>query len=96
MSDIVVRRPHHAATEQKAREGAEKIARRLSEEFDFDYGWDGDVLRFNRTGVHGELRVGRQDVELHVKLSLLLRPLKPRIEHEIHRFFDENIGKPHA
>ena len=92
MSDIVIRRSH-AVTEQKAREGAEKIAARLGEEFGLRHQWDGDVLRFKRTGVTGELRVDKQEVEIRVRLGFLLLALKPRIEQEIHKFFDERFGK---
>ena len=38
--------------------------------------------------------VGREapSVEVYVKLGFLLSALKPRIEHEINRFCDENFG----
>jgi hypothetical protein len=50
------------------------------------------VLRFQRTGVSGELVVQRAHVEVHAKLGFLLAAFKGRIEETIHRNFDEYFG----
>jgi hypothetical protein len=42
-------------------------------------------------GSPGELSVNDQTVALNIRLGLLLFALKPAIEREIHRFFDENF-----
>ena len=55
------------------------------------YIWIGNVMRFKRPGVAGELSVNDQTVALNIRLGLLLFALKPAIEREIHRFFDENF-----
>lgn len=95
MSDIVIRRTH-GMTLKRARAAAEKIAAELGEEFDLDYAWDEKdhgVLRFKRSGVSGELAVARKEVAIRVRLGFLLAVMRPRIEAEIHRYFDENFGK---
>ncbi|HWS12380.1 MAG TPA: polyhydroxyalkanoic acid system family protein [Rhodocyclaceae bacterium] len=92
MSDILIRRTH-ALTPKKARLAAERIAAQLGEEFDLACEWDGDVLRFRRTGVSGELALHRRELEIRARLGFLLLALKPRIEQEIHRFCDENFGR---
>ncbi len=91
MSDIVVRRKH-TLTAKKARAAAEKIATQLDEEFDLAYEWDDNALHFKRSGVSGELVVEKMEVHIRVRLGFLLLALKPRIEAEIHRYFDENFG----
>lgn len=91
MSDILVRRSH-ALTPKGARQAAERIAAQLDEEFDLDYEWMDNVLNFKRTGVSGELVVAKKEVHIRVRLGFLLFALKPRIEAEIHRYFDENFG----
>lgn len=91
MSDIVIRRRHRLDHGQ-AREAAEKIAAHLNEKFDLRYGWDGERLLFRRSGVSGELQVQDMDVEIRIRLGLLLIALKPTIEREIHRYFDESFG----
>ena len=91
MSEIRVCRPHYT-TLKKARKGAEHIAEELGEEFGFDREWEGNTLRFQRTGVAGHIDVSKKDVEVYVKLGFLLMALGPRIEREINRFCDENFG----
>ena len=91
MSSIVVRRTHRldAAT---ARRMAESIAERMQREFGGTFGWDGDTLRFSRRGASGQVDLGARDVTVHVDLGLLLRPLRSRIEREIHAYLDHHLG----
>lgn len=91
MSEIVVSRAH-GLTLKKARAAAENIAADLADEFDIDYEWDGNTLDFSRTGVSGTIVVTKKDVEIRAKLGFLLLALRSRIEHEIHRFLDEEFG----
>ncbi|GAB4169674.1 MAG: hypothetical protein Fur0039_08670 [Rhodocyclaceae bacterium] len=91
MSDIVIRR-RHGLTPGKARAAAEAIAARLEQDFDLDWGWEGDRLVFRRAGVSGHLEVGRHHVEIVARLGFLLKMLKPRIEAEVHRHCDEQFG----
>lgn len=91
MSEIQIRRSH-TLTARAARLAAEKIAGQLDEEFDLAYEWDDNVLVFKRSGVSGELIVEKREVHIRVRLGFLLLAIRPRIESEIHRFFDENFG----
>ncbi len=91
MSDILIRRSH-TMSPKAARQAAEKIARQLDEEFDLTYEWEENVLIFTRSGVNGELVVAKKEVHIRVRLGFLLFAIKPRVEAEIHRFFDENFG----
>lgn len=91
MSDIIIRRKH-GKTPADARSSAEHMAAELKEEFDLSSAWDGDVLRFKRPGVSGELTLDDQEVALHIHLGFLLSALKPTIEREVHKFFDENFA----
>jgi putative polyhydroxyalkanoate system protein len=90
MSDIRIRRPHGKSLAE-ARASAEHMAVELNDEFDLSYSWNGNVMRFKRPGVSGDLTVDESDVALDIRLGLLLFALKPAIEREIHRFFDENF-----
>lgn len=91
MSDILIRRSH-TLNAKAARQAAEKIARQLDEEFDLAYEWDDNVMHFKRSGVSGELVVEKKEVHIRVRLGFLLMAIRPRVEAEIHRFFDENFG----
>lgn len=91
MSEIVVRR-NHGMTLKKARAAGEQIAAELAEEFDFTYEWSGNTLNFKRMGVTGTIVVEKKSLEIQAQIGFLLRPIKSRIEREIHRFCDEKFG----
>ena len=90
MSDIIIRRQHGKSLAE-ARAAAEHMAGELGEEFDLDYAWDGDRMRFKRPGVAGELSLNEREVALNIRLGLLLFAVRPAIERAIHRYFDENF-----
>lgn len=91
MSDIVIRRKH-GKTLADARHAAEHMAAELKQEFDLDYSWDGDTMRFTRTGVSGELALDGEEAALRIRLGFLLSAVKPAVEREVHKFFDENFS----
>jgi putative polyhydroxyalkanoate system protein len=93
MSEIRIRRAH-AKPIDEARKAAEKMAKQLRKDFDLDYAWDGHVLRFERSGVDGELHVTAREVRLEAKLGFLLAFLKPRIEAEVEEQLDKHLGAP--
>ncbi len=91
MSTIDVRRAHNL-DHAHAREAAETLAQDLSRQFDVDYQWDGDVMRFKRSGVKGQLDVAPDSLHVHLELGLMLRPFKSRIEQEINSQLDQLVG----
>jgi putative polyhydroxyalkanoate system protein len=93
MSDIRIRRVHSKPLAE-ARKDAERMARQLKKDFELDYGWDGHVLRFERTGVEGELHVTTKEIRLDARLGFLLAFLKPRIEAEVETILDRLLGVP--
>jgi putative polyhydroxyalkanoate system protein len=95
MSEIVVRRSHGLPL-AKARRLAETIAQRLQKDFGGAFAWDGDTLRFARTGASGSVAVTPDGFEIRVITSFLLAPLHGRIEREIVRFCDEELRPAQA
>lgn len=91
MSMIEFRR-EHALGMQKARTAAQRVAEEMEREFGMTAEWDGDVLRFSRTGVSGEMVVAEDHVELRAKLGFLLSAFKGRIEETLHQNFDDYFG----
>ena len=91
MSEIRIRRAHSRPLEE-ARRAAEKMAKQLRKDFDIDFAWEGEVLRFERSGVDGELHVTAREVRLEAKLGFLLAFLKPRIEAEVEAQLDKHLG----
>ena len=86
----------HALTHREAREAADRLAQDLRERFDLSYEWEGDQVVFERPGVAGRMQVTATHIRLEVKLGLLLTPLKPTIEREIHAQLDKVSGKRSA
>lgn len=82
----------HRLTHEQARRAADQVAQDLRKRFDLAYRWEGDVIRFDRPGLSGELRVGSKDVALDCQLGFLLSALKPAIERQVHSEFDKCFG----
>lgn len=86
----------HELSHAKAKEAAQKIADDLAKRFDLRCEWKGDDIEFERTGVSGELHVGKDEVRLDCQLGFLLSMLKPAIEDAVNRDFDKYFGKAKA
>ena len=91
MAELRIRREHRLGLE-KARAAAQRVADELASAFQVGSSWDGDTLRFSRTGVSGVLRVSASDVEVEARLGMLVALLKPQIEERIKRDFDQYFG----
>ncbi len=64
MSAIDIHRTH-SMDKQHAREAAETLAEDLSSRFDMNYAWEGDVMKFKRSGVKGQLTINNNDLHVH-------------------------------
>lgn len=91
MSDIKIRRAH-ALTHKSARAAAERMSAKLGEAFDMEFAWEGEVLRFQRSGVDGRLTLGHKEVMIDAQLGFLLALMKPKIELSIHENLDKIFG----
>jgi len=87
VADIKLKRKHSLGL-KKAKVAAQKVADDLSAEYGMTSEWDGDLLRFHRSGVQGELKVSKDEVQLNAKLGLLLGAFKTKIEEHINNDFD--------
>lgn len=90
MSVIDIHRAH-SLDKSHARDAAETLAQDLSKQFDVNYQWEGDLLKFKRSGVKGQLDISESDLHIRLELGLMLRPFKSRIEQEIHSQLDQII-----
>ncbi len=91
MADIDVKRAHGRSVAE-ARKMAEVLIRKLSQQFEFEHRWEGDTLKFERSGVNGQLDITPSDLHLTAKLGLMLKPLKGRIEKEIQTALDKQLA----
>lgn len=81
----------HSKTPKQARKAVEDVAKKLSERFDMDYGWDGDTLNFSRSGVDGHIALLPQQLHVTASLGFLLSAMKGPIESEIRRVLSERF-----
>lgn len=91
MPTISIKRPHKLDL-NKARAAAQKVAKDLNQKFDLVCEWDGDDVTFERPGISGHMRVGKNDLQLEAKLSFLMTPLKAAIEQAIRKELDTLFG----
>ena len=91
MATITIERPHHRS-QRDAKGVAERLAHELERRFDLAWHWEGDDIHFRRPGVTGSMHVGDTNIVLRVKLGLMLAPLKPAIERQMHAQLDALDG----
>jgi putative polyhydroxyalkanoate system protein len=91
MATIHVKR-NHSLDKTHIRKEVEHLAEKLKEELSIDYQWDKDRLVFERTGANGFIQIGKSDLEIEIKLNLILTPLKGTIEKSITSYLDERLA----
>ena len=79
MATIHIKRKHHLAQEE-AHQRLEEIARELKKKLNADYAWKGNSLRFKRSGAAGRIDLSDDYIEIRIKLSMVLAPMKSKIE----------------
>lgn len=82
----------HRLNHADAQQAADDLARDLAKKFGIDYGWDEDVIHFERPGVHGSIKVGEHEIRITAQLGLLLILLKDRIEDEIRDYLQSHFA----
>jgi len=82
----------HTMNEKEAQDAADALSRDLAEKFAIEYGWDGDVINFERPGVHGQIAVTGEEIHVQARLGLMLALLKGPIEMEVTRYLREHFG----
>jgi putative polyhydroxyalkanoate system protein len=85
--DIKMIKYHHLPIAD-AKQLVQKVADDLGEEYDLQSQWHGNTLRFERSGVQGEMRVAASEIDLEVTLGFLLKPFKAKFVQAIEHRFD--------
>jgi putative polyhydroxyalkanoate system protein len=90
MAVIRVKRRHKLGA-REARATVDKIAQKLRKELDADCRWVGSSLQFKRSGASGHIDVNEDDLEINIKLGMVLSPLKRKIEKSIEEEIDQHL-----
>jgi len=85
-------RAHHSMDHDAAQWAADRLSADLAEKFSIDYGWDGDVIHFERPGVHGQITVSGDEIHIQAHLGFMLTLLRGPIEDEIVRYLRDEFG----
>ncbi len=83
---------YHQMNHADAQQAANDLASDLAKKFDIDYGWDENVIHFERPGVNGSITVGEREIHVAAQLGFLLAMLKIRIEEEIRKYLQSHFG----
>jgi putative polyhydroxyalkanoate system protein len=82
----------HGIGRLAARRWVEELVEQLDENYVLEHCWEGDVLHFRRTGIHGRMEVSEAHVHIQCKLGPLLRPLRGRLEGQIEHYLDQLLS----
>jgi len=83
---------HHNLSHEDALTAADELSCDLSEKFGIDYGWEDEVIHFERPGVHGQIFVQDSELRIQATLGFMLMMLKRPIEQEIERYLESHFG----
>lgn len=83
---------YHTLSHDDALDAANELSIDLAEKFGIDYGWDGEVIYFERPGVSGQILVKETELRIQATLGFMLMMLKGPIEREIIRYLEEHFG----
>jgi putative polyhydroxyalkanoate system protein len=83
---------HHTLSHEDALQAADDLSCDLAEKFGIDYGWEDEVIHFERPGVNGQIVVQDSELRIQANLGLMLMMLKGPIEQEIFRYLKEHFG----
>ena len=82
----------HTLSHEEALDAADKLSIDLSEKFGINYGWEDEVIHFERPGVDGQILVQDTELRIQANLGFMLMMLKGPIEQEIVRYLEEHFG----
>ena len=82
MADINIVQNHNL-TPERARAAAQEVADKIAREYGLACSWDGDVLRFERSGVNGALTLSGQQAAMEINLGFLMGAFAPSIRAKV-------------
>ena len=85
-------RHKHAKPVKEAKVAVTEVAEEISKKFDLTWGWKGNVLHFERSGVNGQIALEKGLVHVTAELGFLLSMLKPAVEKEIEKRLVQHFG----
>jgi len=91
MAQIAIERSHSLSMDA-AKSAVQSAADTLARKYGLESAWEGDTLKFQRSGVDGALAVSPDRVAIKVELGMMFAPFKGMLEDEIVRSVDAALG----
>ena len=82
----------HTLPHDEVRADIEELAADLKAKLHADFHWEGETLRFSRSGASGSIELGKHRIAVEIKLSLALAALKRRVEKTVTDYLDEHFA----
>lgn len=92
MSQIHIHREHPLSIEE-ARERVEVLRGKLKSKLGINSQWQGDELLFKGSGATGKITVSTNNIDIKIKLGLLMSALAPTLKEKITKGLDEAIAQ---
>jgi putative polyhydroxyalkanoate system protein len=71
---------YHTLSHEEALNAADELSADLSRKFGINYGWEEEVIHFERPGVNGQIFVQDTELRIQANLGFMLMMLKGPIE----------------
>lgn len=91
MAQIDITQAHQLA-HKDAKDAAQKVADKLSDEFGLECEWRGDTLHFYRQGVKGTLAVMPAKAHIKIKLGFPVSMMASAIEQKVEQTMRKVYG----
>ena len=76
---------------EAAREKANQLAQKLSDQYGLEPQWSGDTLNLKRSGVKGAVHVSEDSIRVDVELGLMMSAMSGMIKSEIEKALDKAL-----
>lgn len=92
MSRIHIQR-EHALDKKTLRTRVERLAEQLRSHYGGEYHWEGDTVHYSYSrGIDARLTLQQDEVDVDVKLGLIMSMLKQRLQREIEKSLDQHLA----
>lgn len=82
----------HSLDDDQVRSVVQAMADKLAERFEVVNHWDGDALRFARSGVEGRITLLPGQVRVTAELGFPYSMMQPMVQAEIERVLEQRLG----
>jgi putative polyhydroxyalkanoate system protein len=91
LANLIITREHELSVKE-AKAVAQNMMAELEREYNIESEWDGDTLNFERSGINGCLDVSKDQLQIEMKLGMMLKPFQSKIEAAINDKLDELLA----